>query len=243
MSYKGKYQRDKRDAYRISRSKIEDYMKCPRCFYLDRVLGIAKPSGPPFSLNIAVDSLLKDEFDEYRRRGIPHPMMTANGIDAVPFAHECLDDWRENFVGVQYLHPETNLLVTGAVDDLWVNPAGELIVVDYKATSKDKEVSLDEDWQISYKRQMEIYQWLLRKNGFKVADTGYFVYCNGKKDRGAFNGVLEFDIKVIGYTGDPSWIDSTLLDIKECLESDLIPDYTEECDFCKVQKKLATVPL
>lgn len=239
MSYKGKYLRDKDDAYRISRSKIEDFMKCPRCFYLDRVLGIAKPSGPPFSLNIAVDHLLKCEFDAYRAQGVPHPMMTANGIDAIPFSHECLDLWRENFVGVQHLHPETNFLVTGAVDDLWVNPAGELIVVDYKATSKDKEVSLDEEWQISYKRQMEIYQWLLRKNVFAVADTGYFVYCNGKKDRDAFNGVLEFDIKVIGYTGDSSWVDEAILEIKDCLDSDFIPDYTDDCDFCKVQKKLA----
>lgn len=216
-------------------------MKCPRCFYLDRVLGIAKPSGPPFNLNIAVDHLLKQEFDDYRSQGRPHPIMTANGVDAIPFSHENMEVWRENFVGVQHLHPETNLLVFGAVDDLWVNPDGQVIVVDYKATSKDKEVSLDEDWQISYKRQMEIYQWLLRKNGFDVSDTGYFVYCNGKKDRPAFNGVLEFDIKLIGYTGDSSWVDGTIMDIKSCLDGDGIPDYTEDCDFCKVQKKLAGV--
>jgi RecB family exonuclease len=239
MPYKGKYIPNQDDSYRISRSKVEDFMNCPRCFYLDRVLGIAKPSSPPFNLNIAVDHLLKLEFDEYRRQGIPHPMMTENGIDAIPFYHECMDQWRENFVGVQHLHPETNLLVFGAVDDLWVNPAGELIVVDYKATSKDKEVSLDDDWQIAYKRQMEIYQWLLRKNGFAVSDTGYFVYCNGKKDRPAFNGVLEFDIKVIPYTGDSAWVDNTILDIKNCLDGDCIPEYTEECDFCIVQMKLA----
>ena len=42
---------------------------------------------------------------------------------------------------------------------------GELIVVDVKATSKQTEVNLDADWQISYKQQMEIYQWLLLKKG------------------------------------------------------------------------------
>ena len=36
------------------------------------------------------------------------------------------------------------------------------------------------------KRQMEIYQWLLRKNGFKVSDTGYFVYANGITDARSF---------------------------------------------------------
>lgn len=119
-----------------------------------------------------------------------------------------MEQWRENFVGVQHLHPETNLLVFGAVDDLWINPAGELIVLDYKTTSKDKEVSLG-------------------KNGFAVSDTGYFVYCNGKKDRPAFNGVLEFDIKGIPYTGDSAWEDGTILDIKNCLDGECLPDYTE----------------
>ena len=46
-----------------------------------------------------------------------------------------------------------------------------LIVVDYKATSKNSEVNLDAEWQIGYKRQMEFYQYLLRNNGFKVSDT------------------------------------------------------------------------
>jgi ATP-dependent exoDNAse (exonuclease V) beta subunit len=71
------------------------------------------------------------------------------------------------------------------VDDLWQSPNGEIIVVDYKSTSKDGEVGLDAEWQGGYKRQMEIYQWLLRSNGFNVSNTGYFVYCNGKRARGA----------------------------------------------------------
>ena len=241
MAYNGKYQKGKDEPYKISRTKIELFMKCPRCFYLDRVLGIAEPPGPPFSLNTAVDHLLKVEFDHYRERQEPHPMMTQNGIAAIPFAHPELDQWRENFVGVQHLDPATNLLVFGAVDDVWINPAGELIVVDYKATAKDSEVSLDAEWQIAYKRQMEVYQWLLRQNGFPVADTGYFVYCNGRKDRSRFGGVLEFDIKVIPYTGDPAWVPGTLRDIKACLEGEILPDYTETCEFCKVQKKLAAV--
>lgn len=38
--------------------------------------------------------------------------------------------------------------------------------------------ALDQDWQIGYKRQMEVYQWLLRQNGCTVSDIGYFVYCS-----------------------------------------------------------------
>ena len=241
MPYNGKYQKDREDAYKISRSKIDSYISCPRCFYLDRVLGIGQPPGFPFNLNSAVDHLLKKEFDAHRVAATAHPLMEHYGIDAIPFSHIDMDKWRENFVGVQYLDPATNLLVFGAVDDVWINPAGELIVVDYKATSKDGEVSLDAEWQKGYKRQIEVYQWLLRKSGYKVSDTGFFVYCNGKRDREAFDGKLEFDIKLIPYTGSDKWVEKTLADIKKCLDSETIPDYTEDCDYCKYQQKLKTI--
>ena len=117
---------------------------------------------------------------------MPHPLLESHGIDALSFQHEQLNEWRSNFKGVTFLHPETQFLITGAIDDIWINSSGELIVVDFKATSKKEEVTIDADWQMSYKRQMEIYQWLLRRNGFSVNSTGYFIYCNGKKDRPNF---------------------------------------------------------
>jgi len=105
--------------------------------------------------------------------------------------------------------------------------------VDYKATSKNGEVSLDADWQISYKRQMEIYQWLFRKNGFKVSETGYFVYCNGITDKMAFDKKIEFDVKLIPYKGDDGWIEETISDICECLISENIPESAKDCDYCR----------
>ena len=55
--------------YKLSRSKIDDFINCSRCFYLDRRLGIAHPPGYPFNLNSAVDHLLKKEFDIHRGNG------------------------------------------------------------------------------------------------------------------------------------------------------------------------------
>lgn len=218
--------------YRLSRSKIENYLRCPRCFYLDRRLGVDQPPGFPFSLNAAVDHLLKKEFDAHRAKGETHPLMASYGVKAIPFKHKDLDKWRENFVGVEHLHAPTNLLITGAVDDVWQLENGDLIVVDYKATSKDEEVSLDAEWQKGYKNQMEIYQWLFRQNGFKVSSIGYFVYVNGRRDAEAFDGKLEFEVKLIPYEGDPSWIESTLLKLKECLVAQDIPPADPDCDYC-----------
>lgn len=223
--------------FKLSRSKIDLFIECPRCFYLDRRLGVSRPQGFPFNLNSAVDHLLKKEFDIHRKAKSAHPLMTTYGIDAIPFTHKDMDVWRENFVGVQKLHEKTNLLIFGAVDDVWVNQAGELIVVDYKATSKDTEVTLDAEWQDGYKRQMEVYQWLLRNNDFKVSDTGYFVYANGKRDRQAFDAKLEFDIKVIPYTGNTDWIDKTILLIKQCLMDARIPSASNECEYCSYRNQ------
>lgn len=235
------YDSSSKAPYKLSRSGIELYVQCPRCFYLDKKLGISPPSGPPFSLNSAVDHLLKKEFDIHRAKGSIHPLMKHYGIKAIPFPHEKLDEWRSNFKGVQYLHPKTNLYITGAVDDIWVKPNGEIIVVDYKATSKNDEVTLDADWQMSYKRQMEVYQWLLRRNGFKVSNTGYFVYCNGRKDKTAFDGKLEFTIKVIPYTGDDGWVEKTIVKIKKLLDSHKIPGYTVDCEDCAYQQEILSL--
>lgn len=222
-----------KESFKISRSKLDLFLNCPRCFYLDRRLGVKQPPGYPFSLNSAVDALLKKEFDIHRAGKTSHPLMEKYGIDAVPFEHEKIEEWRDSLRrGIQYLHEKTNLLLTGGVDDVWVSPKGELMVVDYKATSKNGEVSLDADWQIGYKRQMEVYQWLFRQNGFKVSKTGYFVYCNGNADKEAFDAKLEFDIKVIPYEGDDSWVENALADAKKCLMSSKIPKPSNECDYC-----------
>jgi len=219
--------------YKVSRSKIDLFLNCSRCFYLDRRLGVAQPPGYPFSLNSAVDKLLKKEFDAHRAEGTPHPLMKNYGLDLVPFQNKKMEEWRDSLGnGIQYLDPKTNLLITGGIDDIWVNSEGELHIVDYKATSKATEVNLDADWQIGYKRQMEMYQWLFRKNGFKVSNIGYFVYCNGDADKEAFDAKLEFDISILPYTGDDSWVDGAIVDLYNCIKSDKLPESSPTCDFC-----------
>ena len=36
------------------------------------------------------------------------------------------------------------------------------------------------DYKAGYRRQMEMYQWIARRKGFTVSDTGYFVYVDGQ---------------------------------------------------------------
>lgn len=226
--------------FKVSRSKIELFMQCPRCFWLDVRLKITRPNGPPFNINKTIDELFKKEFDTHREAQTPHPIMVAGGLKAIPMQHQNLEDWRNTFIGVTTIHKPTNLHVFGGIDDVWVNEDGEAIVVDYKATSKDKEVSIDSDWQISYKRQLEIYQWLLRQNGIIVNDTGYFVYTNARIDVDVFGDKLEFVTKLIPYSGTDTWVEPTLVKMKQCMDGDMPAVGTAamggECDFCAYAK-------
>jgi CRISPR/Cas system-associated exonuclease Cas4 (RecB family) len=216
--------------YKISRSKIENFLTCKRCFYLDRKCGTAQPPMYPYTLNNAIDKLLKKEFDVYRAQQQKHPYFIKNNIDAIPFDHPDMQNWRMNQRGIQYLHEPTNLLITGAVDDIWVNENNEkILIVDYKATSNSKAPSLE--GRDSYKRQMEIYQWLFRKNGFQVSDTGYFVYCSGDTKREEFKGTLHFDTSLLSHQGNDSWVEQILFEIKDCLMSDKLPEPTENCSY------------
>jgi len=221
--------------YKLSRSKIELFLDCPRCFYLDRKLGVARPDSPPYTLNNMVDTLLKSEFDLLREKGESHELMRQYQIEAIPYKHPDLAVWRDDihtYTGASTIHFPTNLQISGIVDDLWINRAGELIIVDYKATSTTRTLSLDDEYKQSYKRQMEIYQWIFRQNGFKVAKVGYFVFANTVKNRSKFDGKLEFLLSILPHSGNTEWIEKTLFEIKKSLDSEQIPKANPKCKYC-----------
>ena len=247
MAWKSKtFDPASKEPFTISRSKIDLFTECPRCSYLDLRLGVKRPSGPSFTLNNAVDELFKREFDGHRADGTRHPLAEAYGIDAVPLKDDRLDEWRDALKrGVKTHHLETNLIVRGGIDDVWTSPDGELIVVDYKATSK-KQMPTTDDLYDSYKKQIEVYQWLFRRNGFRVSPTGFFVYANGNSDKAAFDGKLEFEVALVPYTGSDTWVEPTLHRLKETLMSDEIPPVGTAfgggpCDFCTYREEAGKI--
>lgn len=222
------------DKWKLSRSKIDFFIECPRCFYIDNKLGTKRPGMPSFNLNIAVDELFKKEFDVHRTAGTKHPIMEKYKIEAVPFKHKDLDIWRDPFQGLMCIEPDTGLLVSGGIDDVWQHADGSLIVVDYKATSKEGSITslADSAWEEQYERQIGVYQWLFEKMGFTVNKTGYFVYANALKTPNGFHDTLTFETTLIPCAGDTSWIPETLKAIKNCLDSDTYPESGAKCEYC-----------
>lgn len=215
---------------KVSRSKLERFLECPRCFWLEVKKDIKRPPSFPYTINSAIDGLLKKEFDVHREDGTAHYLIKKYNINAIPYKCKEINTWRANFTGIQFHHKPTDFLVFGAVDDVWVNPAGELIVVDYKATGANEYKIYD-----SYKRQMEVYQWLLLQNEYKVSKTGYFLFAKVNKTNGFGEGKLSFDLSLEPLEGDSSWVGGALIDAKKTLDS-LIPKAAPECPYCQFVK-------
>lgn len=181
----------------------------------------------------------------FGKKGTTHPFIEAQGIKAVPFSHPEIEDWRNNRKGIQYLYKPHNFLLYGAIDDVWQLPSGELVIVDYKAKATTGEITLEpkrkkngeivktDRYLLSYKRQVEFYQWLFRMNGFTVSRTAYFVFANAQKDKDSFNDRLDFEKILLPHEGDDSWIELTLESIANCLKSENLPESGHECDYCK----------
>ena len=225
---------------KFSRSAIEQYISCKRCFILTYKYKLRLPSFP-FTLNSAVDNLCKNEFDYYRKKKQPHPLFEEHDIDAIPFAHEDLNKWRNNFQGISYTDNTTGVHFYGAVDDVWIQPDGKLIISDVKATSK-KDFNWQETWNKwdypkAYKRQLEMYQWLFRKNSFEVSDTAYLVYFNGLKNEPMFEKTLKFELHVVKLECKDDWVEAKIIEAKKLYDKDEMPSGSKNCGTCQYLKK------
>jgi hypothetical protein len=232
------YQRGSNEVFKISRSKFSNFIDCERCFYLERVKGLKDPSMPGWALNSAVDELLKKEFDHYRKLQKPHPFIVKNKLKFIPFQHEKIDYWRDALRGgISFLDENTNLEIHGGVDDIWFDKDKEqLVVVDYKAQSKEGAVETEEylenKYHQGYKIQMDIYVYILRQMKFKVSDTAYFLVCNGLKTPDKFDALMHFDLTLVPYKTDVSWIKNKIVEMKKVLDAKEVPDLNKSCEKC-----------
>ena len=244
--HRGLFKPDRPEPYELSRSRIENFIKCPACFYLVQVKGVEFPSIPGFNINEATDVLLKKDFDKYRGMGEPHPYLVGQGLPhLVPYNHEHFDLWTQSmhFGAKDRMHTiyqEANLKIGGGLDDVWLNTqTKKLHIVDYKSTSQKSDkgpITLDDYYKGAYKRQMDLYIWIMRQKGFDVDDTGYFLYCDGDRfTKTPFlrseKAVMDFKITLIPYECQTQWIEPVLSKISELLRGKTCPEHSETCEY------------
>jgi len=225
---------------KISRSTVERFINCQRCCVLEKKYQI-KPPSIPFTLNLAVDNLCKNEFDYYRKIQKQHPIFLDNDIKAIPFKHKDIDIWRDNYQGLRYQSKDHCYEFIGAIDDVLIDDKGQLIVLDIKATSKNKfdwEQTFNKyDYPKSYKRQLEMYQWLFKMNGFPVSNEAYIIYFNGKKNEKFFNNKLEFETHVIKLNCSTDWVEPKIIETVQLLRANIFPGPSQQCENCNYLKK------
>ena len=164
-------------------------------------------------------------------------MFKRDSIYVVFYKHADIDTWRNFRRGLSFMNEKEGYHFYGAIDDVWINDNKELIVADVKSTSK-KNFDWNDTWSKyeypkGYKRQLEMYQWLFRKNGFKVSNIAYLLYFNGLKYESSFDQTLKFESYSIQLECNDDWVEKEVIKAKKLLDSDKIPKGEISCDQCR----------
>ena len=217
---------------KISRSGLKLFLECPRCFWLDVHHKVKRPPGYPYTLSAAVDYLVKREFNGYREKGELPPVLVSAGInDAKLYNGDNFTEWRNNFKGVSYFDEGLNAILYGAVDDVLEFSDGSLAVVDYKS-SGSKEITIYDDYQ----KQMDVYNWILKQNGYETYPEAFFVFYQVQKDENGFNNVLRFKEQVRPVKVNTEWVGPAFEAAVELARQDESPSASgnaqKHCDHC-----------
>ena len=216
------------DHLQLSRAQLQLFIDCPRCFWLQNRHGVKQPKGYPLALNIAMDQLLKEEFDAYRVAGKSHPLLIERHVNAKLFGDmEKLAEWRNNFRGLRWKDPKTGHTLFGAVDDILEFPDDSLAVLDYKSSGA-KEVNIYDSYQL----QMDVYTFLLQRLGYRTAPKAYFAFFVAVKDDG-FKGRLPFRAELVDVTPQPERVHKLFKDAVATVQADQEPQPGAECDVCR----------
>ena len=238
------YQPGQKKDFKISRGKFNDFLKCQRCFYLDRIKGFVTPSMPGWTLNETTDYLLKKEFDICRLNKTPHRLHLENNLEhIIPFSHKDLDKWRDSLhYGLSSRFKSSNIILTGGIDDIWEDTRNKkLIIVDYKSQASNYKVResnyLNSTYRDNYKIQIDFYAYLLSEMGFDVSPVSYFYVCNAIRDATGFYGKMNFDETLISYKWNSSWIPKKVYQMINQMNSKNIPLSNQSCENCAYSRQ------
>ena len=194
--HRGKFDPSNPNPYELSRSRVENFLKCKACFWLQQLHKVKPPEFPSFTINSTTDILLKRDADAVRGKSAL-PIWKKAGLEhMIPFDHKDLSNWTNSLhygLNDSYfnaVHKQTNIKFGGGLDDVSLNTQTDQIhIIDYKSQAQGtrspdnyevKPSSLNDPWKIGYKRQMDMYVWVARQKGLNVSNTGYFVYVDAQ---------------------------------------------------------------
>jgi hypothetical protein len=211
--------------YKFSPSSINILKDCPRCFWLHFNKGVKRPQGIFPSLPSGMDRILKVHFDAFRDRGeLPPELEEIDGKTRLFEDVTLLDEWRNNFRGIAWEDEEGNRL-RGAVDNI-LQKGDKLIVLDYKTRG----YPLKEDTAHHYQNQLDLYNFLLRKNGYETEDYAYLLFYH--PDKVSESGDVAFHADLVTMEVDVKNAEKILERALGVLGGSM-PEASDECEYCK----------
>ncbi|PIO08607.1 hypothetical protein COU59_01075 [Candidatus Pacearchaeota archaeon CG10_big_fil_rev_8_21_14_0_10_34_12] len=213
-------------AFKLSPSSLSLMKECPRCFWLTQHKVWKRPSGIFPSLPSGMDRILKIHFNKFRDRGVLPPELCNNNHcdDMKLFDNgELLKVWQSNLKGVSFTDEDGNE-IHGAVDNLLVK-GNKIIVLDYKTRG----YALKEDTAQHYQNQMDIYNFLLRKNGYETEDFAFLLFYVPKEVMET--GEVIFDTELVKMKVDVKNAEDLWGRAIKLLNGDC-PEKNDECLWC-----------
>ena len=212
--------------FKLSPSSLNLFEECPRCFWLTQHKVWKRPAGVFPSLPSGMDRILKNHFDKFMQKKILPPELAENKFckGMKLFAEkEKLDIWRNNRKGISFTNKKGDEL-HGAVDNI-LTKGKKLIVLDYKTRG----FPLKEDTAEHYQLQLDIYNFLLRKNNYLTEDFGFLLFYVPREVLSG--GEIIFDTELVKMNIDPKRAEKAWKKALKLLDSD-VPKKHEDCPWC-----------
>ena len=218
--------------YKLSPSSLSLLKECSKCFWLRFNKKINRPAGIFPSLPSGMDKVLKEHFDFFMKKGeLPPELKELKGVKLFD-DEELLKVWRSNFKGIRWEDKKGNLF-RGAVDNI-LKKGKKLIVLDYKTRG----YPLKENTHEFYRDQMDIYNFLLRKNGYQTEDYSYLLFYHPNKVHQ--NGDVDFHADLIKIEAN---VKNAQKIFKKAIKTltGKIPKSHKDCGFCNWHDKMNVV--
>lgn len=211
---------------KISPSSLNQFIECPKCFWLRFAKNIQRPEGPSSTLPNGVDYSLKAYYDHCREQGLvlppeldgllPGGLLRDQGLVSrmrkITFGFDVSEDAR----------------FQGALDDVLELSDGAIVPLD----NKTKGFPVKEThW--THVMQMSGYTLMLRENGFKTTNRAFLVYWFLDHKNLDTNNPLKFRVAVEDLETNPEEVRVKINEAIAVIKSEVPPEPGKECSYCQ----------
>ena len=211
--------------YRLSPSSLNLLRDCPRCFWLKFRRNIERPQTPMASITTGLDVQIKNYFSRYRPQGILPPIIADNFKDKnvilVPRPLSFL-----KFID------EEGVVFVGKLDEALILDGEFYAPLDHK-TRASPALNVHEAYQL----QMDSYDLLLQRNGFKTKNIAYLAYFTPQPG-GELHQGFPFALDLKEVKTSPQRASQFIDKAKDILMAEDIPAASSNCQFCNYINQL-----